>query len=69
MNQMKIPISQKYSLSISELSLYLGIGEHTIRKFILQNTELTDCLIYVGSTVRVKREKFVAHLDRNEIRM
>ncbi len=69
MNQMKIPISQKYSLSISELSLYLGIGEHTIRKFILQNTELTDCLIYVGSTVRVKREKFVAYLDRNEIRM
>lgn len=69
MNQMKIPISQKYSLSISELSLYLGIGEHTIRKFILQNTELTDCLIYVGSTVRVKREKFIAYLDRNEIRM
>ena len=69
MNQMKIPLSQKYSLSISELSLYLGIGEHTIRKFILQNRDITDCLIYVGSTVRVKREKFVAYLDRNEIRM
>ena len=46
MNQMKIPISQKYSLSISELSLYLGIGEHTIRKFILQNTELTTKILW-----------------------
>ena len=69
MNQMKIPISQKYSLSISELSLYLGIGEQSIRKFITQNTEITDCLIYVGSTVRVKREKFINYLDRNQIKM
>lgn len=69
MKQMEVPINQKYSLSISELSIYLGIGEHTIRKFIMQNTEIKDCLIYVGSTVRVKREKFVAYLDRNEIKM
>lgn len=69
MNQVKIPINQKYSLSISELSIYLGIGEHSLRKFITQNTEITDCLIYVGSTVRVKREKFINYLDRNQIKM
>lgn len=54
MKQMEVPINQKYSLSISELSIYLGIGEHTIRKFIMQNSDIKNCLIYVGSTVRVK---------------
>lgn len=69
MNQMEISINQKYSLSIAELSLLLGIGEHTLRKFIMQNNEIKDCLIYVGSTIRVKRNKFIDYLDSHHIQM
>lgn len=32
-NQKQITIEEKYSLSISEMSLLLGVGEHTLRSF------------------------------------
>lgn len=42
---LKIPMSQKYSLSINEMGLLLGIGSHTLRKYIEKTKECNDCII------------------------
>lgn len=65
----KISISQKYSLSINEMGLLLGIGSHTLRKYIEKTKECNDCIITVGSTIRIKKEKFLKYLDENKIEM
>lgn len=66
---LKIPMSQKYSLSINEMGLLLGIGSHTLRKYIEKTKECNDCIITVGSTIRIKKEKFLRYLDENQIVM
>lgn len=69
MEKSKISINEKYSVSISELSLLLGIGEHTIRKYLSRTDEFADYIIFVGSTVRIKRQKFINYLDTHHIQM
>lgn len=70
MNQnIKIPINQKYSLSINEMGLILGIGSHTLRKYIETNKSCSDCIITIGSTIRIKKDKFLRYLDENQIEM
>lgn len=68
-NQKQITIEEKYSLSISEMSLLLGVGEHTLRSFLKNTQECQDCVLHVGTTVRIKKNKFFDFLDKNEIKM
>lgn len=69
MEKNKISINEKYAVSISELSLLLGIGEHTIRKYLSQTDEFAEYIIFVGSTIRIKRQKFINYLDTHHIQM
>lgn len=65
----QVKISDKYSLSINEMGLILGIGSHTLRKYIEKTKECNDCIITVGSTIRIKKDKFLRYLDENQINM
>lgn len=65
----QVTISEKYSLSINEMGLILGIGSHTLRKYIEKNKACSDCIITIGSTIRIKKEKFLKFLDENQIVM
>lgn len=68
-NQKQITLEAKYSLSIPEMSILLGVGEHTLRRFFERTQECQNCLLHVGTTVRIKKNKFFDYLDNNEIKM
>lgn len=67
--QEQIKIEEKYSLSINEMGLLLGIGSHTLRKYVENTSGCKDCVITVGSTIRIKKDKFIKYLDENQIVM
>lgn len=59
----KIPIWQKYTLSISEASAYYGIGEKKLRNIVNENLE-ADFILEIGTHVRIKRILFEEFLNR-----
>lgn len=61
-NGREIPFWEKWTLSINEASEYFGIGQQRIRKLIDENS-IPDCILYIGSHVRIKRIKFEQFLD------
>lgn len=60
---MEIPIWEKYALSVEEAALYFHIGENRIRSMV-QSNHLADWILWVGTKVLIKREKFEKTLDR-----
>ncbi len=55
-------IAQKYSLSVSEASLYFGIGEKRLRAIINEN-QGANYILEIGTHIRIKREKFEEYLN------
>lgn len=53
----KIPINERYCLTIKEASAYFGIGEKRMRKIVLEQLG-TDAVIQNGVKYLVKRQKF-----------
>ena len=51
---MKVPINQKFMLTITEASEYFGIGEKVLRKFAVDHQEIS---IRYGNRWRIIREK------------
>ena len=58
---MKVPINQKFMLTITEASEYFGMGEKVLRKFAVDHQEIS---IRYGNRWRIIREKMEDYLVR-----
>lgn len=57
MSKSKIPIHERYCLSVDEAAEYSMLGENRLRKIIDEDKTL-DWVLYIGSWIRVKRPQF-----------
>lgn len=62
MNENKVPLSEKYSLTIKEAADYFSIGVKKMRRLAEDN--LGDFAVYNGNRYLVLREKFEDYLKR-----
>ena len=58
---MKVPINQKYMLTITEAAEYFGMGVKVLRKFAADHQEVS---IRYGKRWRILREKMEDYLTR-----
>ena len=58
----KIPISEKYVLSITEASQYFRIGETKLRRFIEEHKD-AEWVIMNGNRIQIKRKQFEKIID------
>lgn len=58
-----VPISEKVLLSLKEASAYSGVGINSLRKYIMEHTEL---ICKVGKKRLIKREPLRDYLIRAE---
>lgn len=58
----KIPISEKYTLTIAESCEYFNIGEKKLRKFMDENKGASYILMN-GTKVLIKRKQFEKIID------
>ncbi len=58
----KLPVSEKYSLSIKEAADYFSIGIKKMRRLAEDN--LDDFAVYSGNRYIIIREKFEKYLER-----
>ena len=58
----KVPLYQKYNLTIKESVEYFNIGEKSIRKVVADNPT-ADYILMVGNKVLIKRELFEKFID------
>ena len=56
---MKVPINQKYMLTITEAYEYFGIGRKIVRRFVAEHPELA---IHNGNRWLIFREEMENHL-------
>jgi excisionase family DNA binding protein len=61
-----IPIYQRYSITVDEAVAYFMIGENRLRELV-KSDRYADYLLWVGTTVRIKREQFEKFLDKTNI--
>lgn len=62
MSNTKIPISEKYMLSMDEAAAYFRIGENKLRRFAEENKN-AKWLFWNGNRMQIKREQFEKILD------
>ena len=62
MSEQKIPLNEKYSLTIKEASLYFSIGVKKMRRLAEDN--LGDFAVYSGNRYLILRERFEDYLRR-----
>ena len=61
----KIPIWEKYMLTVDEVVQYFGIGEKKIRMLISEHLNSECCFtVQVGCKSLINRKKFEAFLDQ-----
>lgn len=61
----KIPIWEKYMLTVDEAVQYFGIGEKKIRMLISEHLNSECCFtVQVGCKSLINRKKFEAFLDQ-----
>lgn len=53
----KIPIWEKFCLSIEEAAEYFGIGENRIRQLV-ENNKYADYILQIGNRTKIKRKVF-----------
>ena len=58
---MKVPINQKYMLTITEAAEYFGMGTKVLRKFATDHQEVS---IRYGKRRRIIREKMADYVAR-----
>lgn len=56
-SRLEIPVYQRFSITVEEAAAYFMIGENRLRELI-KNDRNSDYILWVGSTVRIKREQF-----------
>ena len=62
MSEQKIPLNEKYSLTIKEAALYFSIGVIKMRRLAEDN--LGDFAVYSGNRYLILRERFEDYLRR-----
>ena len=62
MSEQKIPLNEKYSLTIKEAALYFSIGVKKLRRLAEDN--LGDFAVYSGNRYLILRERFEDYLRR-----
>ena len=58
----KVPISEKYTLTIKEASAYFSIGEKKLRRLAEMNTS-NGFAVYSGNRFLIIRKKFESFLS------
>ncbi len=58
----KVPLWEKYTLTVEEAAAYFRIGEPKLRRLINENKN-ADYLLWNGNRVQIKREKFEKFVD------
>ena len=59
----KVPVWEKYTLTIAEASDYFNIGENKLRRFLSEH-EGEDYILMNGVKVHVKRKLFEQMIDK-----
>ena len=62
MNNIDVPIWEKYTLSIEEASRYFRIGEKKLRKLAEENLD-SGWVIVNGNRIQIKRKQFEKIID------
>ena len=62
MNQMDVPIWEKYTLTIEEATKYFHIGENKLRKLAEENPA-ANWVILNGNRIQIKRKQFEKMID------
>ncbi len=57
-----LPWWEKYTFTIEEASLYFGIGEKTLRRFVREHPN-ENFIIYNGTKVQIKKKVFERFID------
>ena len=60
--EIKIPICEKYVLSVEEAALYFHIGVNRLRKLISQH-KTADWVLWNQTHAKIKRKKFEQFID------
>lgn len=63
MKEIKIPVWEKFTLSIGEASVYFGIGEDRIRSLCKHDYSF---VLHIGNHIRIKRELFEKFLTSTD---
>ena len=58
----RVPVWEKYTLTIAEASSYFNIGESKLRKFLSEH-QGEDFVLMNGTKVLIKRKKFEKIID------
>lgn len=61
--QDKVPIWEKYALTIAEAAIYFRIGENKLRQIVAENLE-AEYVINVGNRKLIKRKLFEEYLNK-----
>lgn len=61
-NNIEVPISQKYNLTLEEAAEYFNIGTNKLREITDENK--SSMVIMVGTKRLIKRKKMEEYLDK-----
>ncbi len=62
MQEKKVPLCEKYTLSINEAAEYFRIGQKRLRRLVAENPD-ADYVLMIGNRIQIKRKKFEAFVD------
>ncbi|WP_019316389.1 excisionase [Streptococcus mutans] len=66
MNQVDVPIWERYTLTIEEAAKYFRIGENKLRRLAEEN-ENAGWLIMNGNRIQIKRKQFEKVIDTLDV--
>ena len=66
MNQVDVPIWERYTLTIEEAAKYFRIGENKLRRSVEENKN-AGWLIMNGNRIQIKRKQFEKVIDTLEV--
>ncbi|MCI8781349.1 MAG: helix-turn-helix domain-containing protein [Lachnospiraceae bacterium] len=62
MQEKKVPLCEKYTLSINEAAEYFRIGQKRLRRLVAENPD-ADYVLMIGNRIQIKRKKFEKFVD------
>ena len=62
MAENKIPVWEKYTLTIEEAAQYFQIGENKLRRMLDENPD-SNYILYNGNRRQIKRLQFEKYID------
>lgn len=63
MEESRVPIWEKYTLTVEEAAEYFRIGENKLRRIISENQD-ADFLLWNGNRAQIKRKLFERYIDQ-----